>query len=136
MVGHECPTKLFYLDNKDYLNTKNEDEFLKLPKFYQQKRDYFNTLMADIGFEINPTSGTYFQVLNFNNLTDETDEELAMRLVRNFGIAAIPMSSFYHNEENTKSLRFCFAKSDAVLDAAAEKLRNFYSSAKKQLGLF
>jgi len=115
---------------------KKEEEYIGLSAFYQERRDYFNNLMVNIGFEINPTSGTYFQVVNFNTLTDESDIELAMRLVKEFGIAAIPMSSFYHNEENTKSLRFCFAKSNEVLDSAAEKLQNFYSKAKKQLGLF
>ena len=46
------------------------------------------------------------------------------------------MSSFYHNEENTKTLRFCFAKKDEVLKEAAEKLNDFYVQAKKQLNLF
>lgn len=113
-----------------------EDEYLNLSKFYQGKRDFFNGLLMDIGFNITPASGTYFQTVNFSNLTDETDIQLAERLVRKFKVAAIPMSSFYHNEENTKFLRFCFAKTDEVLLEAAEKLNDFYSNAKKQLDLF
>ena len=113
-----------------------EEEYLSLSSFYQEKRDFFNKLMTDIGFDITPSSGTYFQVVNFNNLTDETDVQLAERLVKKFGIAAIPMSSFYHNEENTKTLRFCFAKTNDVLQDAADKLSVFYADAKKQLDLF
>ncbi len=113
-----------------------EEEYLKLPDFYQKKRDYFNGMLKNIGFDIIPAGGTYFQTVNFSNLTDETDFQLAERLTKKFGIAAIPMSSFYHNEENTKTLRFCFAKKDEVLKQACEKLEDFYTQAKKQLNLF
>jgi len=118
----------------EYLD--KEEEYLKLPKLYQEKRDLFNKLLKDIGFDIIPAGGTYFQTVNFSSLTDETDFQLAERLTKKFGVAAIPMSSFYHNEENTKTLRFCFAKKDEVLKQAAEKLADFYTKAKKQLNLF
>jgi len=118
----------------EYLD--KEDEYLKLPKFYQDKRDLFNGMLKDIGLDIIPAGGTYFQTVNFSDLTDETDFQLAERLTKKFGIASIPMSSFYHNEENTKTLRFCFAKKDEILKQAAEKLDAFYIQAKKQLNLF
>lgn len=118
----------------EYLD--REDEYLNLSGFYQEKRDLFVNLLKEIGFDIIPASGTYFQAVNFSNLTDETDFELATRLTEKFGVAAIPMSSFYHNEENTKTLRFCFAKTDDVLKESAEKLNDFYINAKKQLNLF
>ena len=118
----------------EYLD--KEEEYFKLPGFYQGKRDLFNGLLKDIGFDVIPAGGTYFQTVNFSNLTDETDFQLAERLTKKFGVAAIPMSSFYHNEENTKTLRFCFAKKDDVLKQASEKLENFYTQAKKQLDLF
>jgi len=113
-----------------------ENEYLKLPEFYQEKRDFFNGMLKDIGFEIIPTCGTYFQTVSFSNLTDETDFQLAERLTKKFGVAAIPMSSFYHNEEDTKTLRFCFAKKEEILKQACEKLEVFYTQAKKQLNLF
>ena len=115
---------------------EKEDEYLKLSEFYQKKRDYFNNLLTEIGFDVKPTEGTYFQTVNFSNYTDETDMELSVRLIVKFGIASIPMSSFYHNEENTKTLRFCFAKTDETLEKAAEKLAEFYKVSKKQLDLF
>lgn len=118
----------------EYLN--KEDEFLKLSEFYQKKRDYFNNLLIEIGFDVNPVSGTYFQTVNFSAYSDETDFKLAERLTKKYGIAAIPMSSFYHNEENTGTLRFCFAKTEKTLSDAAEKLAAFHKDAKKQLNLF
>jgi len=118
----------------EYLD--KEEEYLKLSGFYQEKRDFFNNLLTDIGFTVKPTEGTYFQTVCFSEYTDETDFQLAERLVKKFGIAAIPMSSFYHNEENTKTLRFCFAKTNETLTEAAEKLADFHKDAKKQLNLF
>ncbi len=118
----------------EYLD--KEEEYLKLSGFFQDKRDFFNEMLKEIGFEIVPAQGTYFQTVSFSGLTDETDMQLAMRLTEKFGVAAIPMSSFYHNEENTKTLRFCFAKKDDVLKQAADKLDDFYTKAKKQLNLF
>jgi len=115
---------------------EKEDEYLGLSKFYQKKRDYFNGLLTEIGFEVVPSSGTYFQTVNFSAYSDETDFQLAERLTKKYGIAAIPMSSFYHNEENSGTLRFCFAKTDKTLSDATEKLANFHKDAKKQLNLF
>jgi methionine aminotransferase len=114
----------------EFLN--DEDEYLRLSNIFQNKRDYFNSLLKTIGFEIIPAGGTYFQTVNFNGLTEESDYKLAERLTKKFGVAAIPMSSFYHNEENTRSLRFCFAKQDDVLKNAAERLSEFYNQALRQ----
>ena len=113
-----------------------EDEYLKLSEFYQNKRDFFNNHLTEIGFEVLPSSGTYFQTVNFSAYSDETDFQLAERLTKKYGIAAIPMSSFYHNEENTGTLRFCFAKTNETLSKAADKLAQFYKDSKKQLNLF
>ena len=114
----------------------NEDEYLKLSSFYQQKRDFFNNLLAEIGFDLVPSSGTYFQTINFSAYSDENDFQLAERLTKKYGIAAIPMSSFYHDKNNTANLRFCFAKTEKTLLEAAKKLSNFHKEAKKQLNLF
>jgi methionine aminotransferase len=118
----------------DYIDKK--EDYLNLPEFYQTKRDFFIKLIKEIGFDVNPTEGTYFQTVNFSQYTDESDFQLAERLVKKYGVAAIPMSSFYHNEENSGTLRFCFAKTNDTMEKAAEKLAMFYSDAKKQLNLF
>ncbi len=108
----------------------NENEYLKLGKFYQRKRDLFNGYLTEIGYKINPSKGTYFQAVDFSEMTDLSDNLLAEKLIKEFGIASIPMSAFSHGQTSENILRFCFAKSDETLELAAEKLDDFYKSVK------
>lgn len=98
------------------------DEYLHLSAFYQQKRDFFQQLVKGSRFKILPSQGTYFQLLGYNNITDEKDSDLAVRLTREHGVASIPISVFYPERRDDKVLRFCFAKSDETLEKAAERL--------------
>ena len=93
-----------------------------LGKFYQQKRDYFLNAIKKSRFKAVPAKGTYFQLLDYSNISDESEYDFAEKLVKQYGIAAIPVSPFYHNNENNKVLRFCFAKQESTLDKAAEIL--------------
>jgi len=93
-----------------------------LGKFYQQKRDYFLNAIKKSRFKAVPAKGTYFQLLNYSNISDESEYDFAVKLVKQYGIAAIPVSPFYHNNQNNKVLRFCFAKQESTLDKAAEIL--------------
>lgn len=101
---------------------KNENTYLSLNGFYQQKRDYFNDLIKDSRFKIVPSRGTYFQTLNFADITDEADTDYAIRLTKENKIASIPISVFYHYKLDEKVLRFCFAKENETLEKAAEIL--------------
>ncbi|MGB3949210.1 MAG: aminotransferase class I/II-fold pyridoxal phosphate-dependent enzyme, partial [Bacteroidia bacterium] len=101
---------------------KNKSNYMDLGKFYQQKRDYFVRLIKDSQFSFEPASGTYFQLLRYNNLSKEKDTNYAIRLTKEFGIASIPISVFYHNSIDNKVLRFCFAKKEETLERAAEIL--------------
>jgi methionine aminotransferase len=96
--------------------------YLELGSFYQQKRDYFKDLLKESKFEIIPSYGTYFQLLNYSKISDEKETAFAVRLVKEYGIGSIPVSAFYHNNIDNKVLRFCFAKSEETLEKAAEKL--------------
>jgi methionine aminotransferase len=93
-----------------------------LGKFYQQKRDYFLKAIKKSRFKAVPAKGTYFQLLDYSNISDESEYDFAVKLVKQYGIAAIPVSPFYHNSQNNKVLRFCFAKQESTLDKAAEIL--------------
>lgn len=99
---------------------QREDEYLKLGDFYQQKRNLFNELIKDSRFKLNPSAGTYFQLLDYSEITDEGDVEFAERLTRENKIASIPVSVFYNKKVDNKVLRFCFAKSDETLEKAAQ----------------
>jgi methionine aminotransferase len=90
--------------------------------FYQQKRDRFLQLIKGSRFKPLPCSGSYFQLLDYSNISKEKDTEFAIRLTKEHGVASIPVSVFYKNPVDHKILRFCFAKEDATLEAAATKL--------------
>ena len=102
-----------YLDIVDVDNLRN---------FYQQKRDFFRNLLKETKLELFPCEGTYFQVASYANISDENDLAFTKRLVTEFGVATIPISTFYANGKDTKCVRFCFAKDDATLIQAAERL--------------
>ncbi|WP_457619144.1 methionine aminotransferase [Lutibacter sp.] len=102
----------------EYLKTPSN--YLELGSFYQHKRDLFLSLIKDSRFEFKPSKGTYFQLLNFKNITDESDFDFAVRLTKEQKIAGIPISVFNENKYDSKVLRFCFAKTDDTLKKAAE----------------
>lgn len=104
----------------DYL--EEPVRYLELPAFYQEKRDLFLELIKDSRFKGSPSKGTYFQVLDYSAITDEYDLDYTERLVKEKGIAAIPMSVFNEDQLDQKVLRFCFAKTDDTLKRAAEIL--------------
>jgi methionine aminotransferase len=104
----------------DYISVP--DVYLGLSKFYQDKRDFFRSLISESLFKILPCRGSYFQLLDYSNLSDATDEAFAIRLTTEFGVAAIPPSVFYREKEDHRVLRFCFAKTSRTLEAAAERL--------------
>lgn len=101
---------------------QNKDNYLNLGGFFQEKRDYFLELLKGSRFKLIPASGTYFQVLDYSAISEEPEMDFATRLTKEFGIASVPNSYFYHKPVNNKTLRFCFAKSNETLEKAAEIL--------------
>lgn len=95
------------------------NHYLELGAFYQQKRDYFIELIKPSRFELTPSAGTYFQLLNYKNLSAEKDTDYALRLTQQFGLASIPVSVFYQKPVYDLVLRFCFAKKAETLEKAA-----------------
>jgi len=105
----------------DFLESNPEfcDE---LPAFYQRKRDRFCELLSGSRFRLRPTRSTFFQVLDYGEISDEQDEVLAKRWTRELGVASIPLSVFCENPFTGTRLRFCFAKDDETLEQAAERM--------------
>ena len=101
---------------------QDEIHYLGLPGFYQAKRDMFLDLISESRFRALPAAGTYFQLLDYSDISSETEEEFAKRLTREYGIAAIPTSAFYHRPQENRVLRFCFAKTEDTLQKAAKIL--------------
>jgi methionine transaminase len=96
--------------------------YLSLPSFYQAKRDRFLELIRESRFRPLSCHGTYYQMLDYSRISVEPEMEFARRLTMEFGVAAIPPSVFYHRGDDHKVLRFCFAKKEETLLAAAERL--------------
>jgi len=101
---------------------KNRDPYLTLPDFYRDKRDRFLSLMTPSRFKPLPCGGTYFQMMDYSEITTEADRDFAKRLTTEHGVSAIPPSVFYHGGDDHKVLRFCFAKRDKTLEEAAQIL--------------
>jgi len=93
-----------------------------LAPFYQARRDRFAALLGSSRFKLRPTAGTYFQLADYGAISDESDIEFCKLLIRKHGVAAIPLSPFCAEPLRARLVRFCFAKDDATLERAAERL--------------
>lgn len=93
-----------------------------ISELYQGKRNYFNRLMGKSLFHVLPAQGGYFQLLDYSKLSDEPDVVFAERLVREFGVATLPISAFFHEKTRQRYLRICFAKTNETLEQAAARL--------------
>ena len=93
-----------------------------LPAFFQQKRNYLTDSLDKIPLAPILSKGTYFQLFNYEQLSDIEDAEFAKYLTREIGVAAIPLSPFYSSPPQQKVIRLCFAKKEETLSRAAERL--------------
>lgn len=98
--------------------------YLGLSEFYQAKRDLFAELMRDSPLAPLPTRGSYFQLYSYGHLSDESDMDFCLRLTRECGVAAIPVSAFYSDGRDDRLIRFCFAKTEETLRDAGLRLRD------------
>ncbi len=94
-----------------------------LAAFYQHKRDHFCELLKGSRFRFAPARSTFFQILDYSEISDESDASIASKWTRDIGVASIPVSVFCEKPIAGQRLRFCFAKDDDTLAAAVEKLR-------------
>ncbi|MDZ4745956.1 MAG: methionine aminotransferase [bacterium] len=102
----------------------NASSYLSLRTFFQAKRDLFASMVEGSAWTIRPCSGSYFQLLGYENITREADLSFARRLTIDAKVASTPLSPFYStsNDMSDTVLRFCFAKTDETLKRAAEQL--------------
>jgi methionine aminotransferase len=104
----------------DYV--QKPENYTYLGDFFQKKRDVFTNALNASRFKVLDCYGTYFQVLDYSNISDEKELDFATRLTIDHGIASVPVSPFYKEGEENRILRFCFAKEDSTLLKAAEIL--------------
>ena len=99
-----------------------------LPAFFTAKRDLLRSALEDTPLDLLPCRGSYFQLATYARVSAEPAAEFAQRLVRDFGVATIPLSAFYQDGTDHRVIRFCFAKRDETILAAAERLRKLRST--------
>ncbi len=101
---------------------QDKETYLSLPQMMQQKRDYFLRLMRHTRFNMLDSKGSYFICAQYNQISDESDKDFAIRITREYGVASIPVSAFYQSGKDDKVVRFCFCKKDETLERAVERL--------------
>jgi methionine transaminase len=99
---------------------ESESIYLTLPSFYQQKRDYFLSLIEGSKLSILPCKGTYFCVADYSNVSNLGDVEFCEWMTKEKGLATIPLSVFYNDLKDEKLIRLCFAKQETTLQSAAK----------------
>ena len=101
----------------------DKEAYISLGNFYQSKRDYLRKLLSSTPLKFIASSGSYFESYSYASISNESDTLFAEKLVKDYGVAVIPMSAFYHNATDHKVIRFCFAKKESTLEAAAACLQ-------------
>ncbi|MFD0748935.1 methionine aminotransferase [Mucilaginibacter calamicampi] len=104
---------------------EDENVYLSLPSFFQQKRDHFVKGLSQTKFELLPSYGSYFQLAKYGHLSNESDVDFSLRMTREAGVACIPTSVFYTQGTDHRIIRFCFAKKQETLDNAVNRLIDF-----------
>lgn len=104
----------------EYLKT--EDSLKDITEKYQGKRNYFNRLLNGGNFKIIPSQGSYFEILDYSDISNEPDYEFTIRLANDYGVGVVPLSAFLHEKNKLKMIRVCFAKNNETLEKAAENL--------------
>ena len=106
----------------DFL-VREPEFYARLPGFYEAKRDRFCALIRErTAFRLVPARSTFFQLVDYSELSDEPDTALAERWTREAGVASIPLSVFSECPTGARHLRFCFAKDDETLEDAVTRL--------------
>jgi hypothetical protein len=101
---------------------KERSHYLDLPNFYQKKRDYFLDGLRGSRFDFTPCQGSYFQAISYQRISHGSELDVARQFAREAGVAAIPISAFYASRLEQRALRFCFAKTEQVLEQSAAAL--------------
>jgi aspartate/methionine/tyrosine aminotransferase len=111
---------------------RDEMDFtLGLTETLQDNRDLLAQRLARIGFDVLPCEGTYFLTAGIRALTNEGDDEFCRRLVREAGVALIPLSAFFESGEPSHLVRFAFCKKRALLEEALDRLEHYFAGHKR-----
>lgn len=92
---------------------------------YKAKRDLLCSLLQGSRYKLIPTEGAWFQLVDYSDITKESDKDFCLKLAKDFGVAVLPMSSYYHDKTKTTVVRICFARHDDVIREGVKRMLNY-----------
>lgn len=101
---------------------KDASAYSNLAKEIEAKRDFFMEKMKSSRFTLHQSKGSYFCIASYEQISGDTDKNFSLQLIRSAGVVTIPVSAFYQNRQTSNYIRFCFAKKNETLEAAAQQL--------------
>ncbi|MFC2152727.1 methionine aminotransferase [Bacteroidota bacterium] len=101
---------------------QNDVDYNIVKKQFEEKRNFVNNILKDSRFELVPTKGTFYQLLDYSKISQEKDTEFARKIMEDYGVALFPLSVFYHDSIDNKMLGFSFAREEEILAKAANQL--------------
>ena len=107
---------------------------LGLTQELQAKRNILAQGIEKLGFKLLPCEGTYFLTTDISGLTNEPDRAFCERLVREAGVALIPLSPFFADGKPDSLVRFAFCKKRAVLEEALKRLEKYFHAEPRSRG--
>jgi len=109
--------------------THEMDFPVQLAKRLQKNRDVLTERLSKLGFDVQPCEGTYFLTANISRLTNEKDFAFCERLIREAGVALIPLSAFFQSGTPDTFVRFGFCKQQSLVEQALERLEKYLVTA-------
>jgi len=116
------------LDEPEHGLTQEMDFPIRLTKRLQKNRDVLSAGLSRLGFEVQPCEGTYFLTAGITKLTNEKDFAFCERLIRDAGVALIPLSAFFSSGTPDTYVRFAFCKQQALIEQSLERLEKYFKS--------
>jgi aspartate/methionine/tyrosine aminotransferase len=102
---------------------------LALTARLQKNRDILRAGLEKFGFEVQPCEGTYFLTAGISKITNEKDFAFCERLIREAGVALIPLSAFFKSGTPDTFVRFAFCKQQSLIEDALARLEKFFAHA-------
>jgi N-succinyldiaminopimelate aminotransferase len=102
---------------------------LALTARLQKNRNILAQGLGRMGFDVQPCEGTYFLTAGISKLTNEKDFAFCERLIREAGVALIPLSAFFKSGQPDTFVRFGFCKQQSVVEQALERLERYFATA-------
>lgn len=109
----------------DDIISQDEELFFRIRDTYKAKRDLLCSLLKGSKYKFIPTEGSWFQLVDFSDVSKESDRDFCIRLAKDFGVAAYPMSVYYHDKTKTSVIRICFARQDDTIREGVKRMLNY-----------